>query len=92
LQDRDVTLSLSDSAKDYLAATAYDPIMGARPLARLIQDKIKKPLAEELLFGKLAKGGHVDIDMKEGALIFIYPKKRDALSKNLDTKPVKEQV
>src|SRR5258706_9951403 len=59
LADRNVTIELDASARDWLAVKGYDPLFGARPLARVIQEHIKKPLAEELLFGKLAKGGTV---------------------------------
>ena len=70
LQDRDVTLSLTDAAATWLAEKGYDRLNGARPLGRLIQDTIKKPLSEELLFGKLSKGGHVKIGLKAGELNF----------------------
>ncbi|OUR76453.1 ATP-dependent Clp protease ATP-binding subunit ClpA [Alphaproteobacteria bacterium 46_93_T64] len=70
LQDRNVTLSLNDAAASWLAEKGYDRLNGARPLARVIQEHIKKPLSEELLFGKLAKGGHVEIALKKGALAF----------------------
>lgn len=70
LQDRNVTLSLNDAAASWLAEKGYDRLNGARPLARVIQEHIKKPLSEELLFGKLAKGGHVGITFKKGALAF----------------------
>ncbi len=70
LQDRNVTLSLTDAAASWLAEKGYDVLNGARPLARVIQDHIKKPLSEELLFGKLAKGGHVSIAFKKGELTF----------------------
>jgi ATP-dependent Clp protease ATP-binding subunit ClpA len=70
LQDRDVTLSLTDAAATWLAEKGYDKLNGARPLARVIQEHIKKPLSEELLFGKLAKGGHVKVGLKKGALTF----------------------
>ena len=56
-----VTLELDDSARDWIAERGYDPKMGARPMARVLQEYIKRPLAEELLFGKLADGGHVRI-------------------------------
>src|SRR3989440_3771978 len=59
LADRNVAIELDTSARDWLAVKGYDPLFGARPLARVIQEHIKKPLAEELLFGKLAKGGTV---------------------------------
>jgi ATP-dependent Clp protease ATP-binding subunit ClpA len=67
LTDRGVTIELTDGARAWLAKKGYDPIMGARPLARTIQEYVKKPLAEELLFGKLAKGGAVRVILnKEG--------------------------
>ena len=61
LADRDVTIELTDEARDWLAEKGYDELMGARPLARVIQEHIKKPLADEVLFGKLKKGGHVRV-------------------------------
>jgi len=70
LSERNVTINLTNAARDYIADQGYDPAMGARPLARVIQEKIKKPLAEELLFGKLTKGGAVTIDFKKGELSF----------------------
>ncbi|TNE39844.1 MAG: ATP-dependent Clp protease ATP-binding subunit ClpA, partial [Alphaproteobacteria bacterium] len=70
LQDRNVTISLSDPAASWLAEKGYDVNYGARPLARVIQENIKKPLSEELLFGKLAKGGHVTVGLKAGELTF----------------------
>ncbi|AEP10645.1 ATP-dependent Clp protease ATP-binding subunit ClpA [Micavibrio aeruginosavorus] len=76
LADRDVTIVLSDEARAHLAEIGYDPAMGARPLARVIQEKIKRPLAEELLFGKLTKGGVAHVDFKGGELIFDYEEAR----------------
>ncbi|HVE21876.1 MAG TPA: ATP-dependent Clp protease ATP-binding subunit ClpA [Acidocella sp.] len=70
LADRNVTIELSSAAKEFLAERGYDPLYGARPLARVIQELIKKPLAEELLFGKLVKGGSVKVTLKDGALVF----------------------
>ncbi|TPG59106.1 ATP-dependent Clp protease ATP-binding subunit ClpA [Roseomonas nepalensis] len=70
LADRNVTIELSSSAKEWLAERGYDPLYGARPLARVIQEYVKKPLAEELLFGKLVKGGAVKVGFKDGALTF----------------------
>ncbi|MFC7333193.1 ATP-dependent Clp protease ATP-binding subunit ClpA [Rhodocista pekingensis] len=72
LSDRGVTIELSDEARDWLARKGYDPVMGARPLARTIQEHVKKPLAEELLFGRLAKGGGVKVEVKDGKLDFTY--------------------
>ena len=60
-----VTLELDDDARAWIAERGYDPKMGARPMARIIQEHIKRPLAEELLFGSLEKGGHVRITVGE---------------------------
>ncbi len=67
LHDKKVEATFSDALKAYLGKKGFDPLMGARPMARLIQDTIRKALADELLFGKLANGGavHVDIDEQE---------------------------
>jgi ATP-dependent Clp protease ATP-binding subunit ClpA len=70
LADRNVTIELSSAAKEWLAERGYDKLYGARPLSRVIQEHIKKPLAEELLFGKLVKGGSVKVTMKDGKLDF----------------------
>jgi ATP-dependent Clp protease ATP-binding subunit ClpA len=70
LADRNVTIELSSAAKEWLAERGYDRLYGARPLARVIQEYIKKPLAEELLFGKLVKGGSVKVTLKDGKLDF----------------------
>jgi ATP-dependent Clp protease ATP-binding subunit ClpA len=70
LADRNVTIELSSAAKEWLAERGYDKLYGARPLARVIQEHIKKPLAEELLFGKLMRGGAVKVTMKDGKLDF----------------------
>ncbi|HHJ15544.1 MAG TPA: ATP-dependent Clp protease ATP-binding subunit ClpA [Gammaproteobacteria bacterium] len=68
LQDKGVTLEVEDSAREWLAEHGFDPKMGARPMARVIQEHIKKPLAEELLFGRLASGGDLIIRAKDGKL------------------------
>jgi len=65
LGSNNVTLELDDAARDWIADRGYDPKMGARPMARVIQEYIKRPLAEELLFGSLAEGGHVRISVGE---------------------------
>jgi len=70
LADRNVTIELSSAAKEWLAERGYDRLYGARPLARVIQEYIKKPLAEELLFGKLVKGGAVRVTLHDGKLAF----------------------
>jgi len=61
LDNNNVTLELDDAAREWIAERGYDSKMGARPMARIIQEQIKRPLAEELLFGSLAEGGHVRI-------------------------------
>ncbi|HSG59064.1 MAG TPA: ATP-dependent Clp protease ATP-binding subunit ClpA [Woeseiaceae bacterium] len=61
LDSNNVTLELDDAAREWIAERGYDPKMGARPMARVIQQHIKRPLAEELLFGKLEDGGHVRV-------------------------------
>ncbi|MDG4648288.1 ATP-dependent Clp protease ATP-binding subunit ClpA [Roseibacterium sp. SDUM158017] len=68
LMDRNVTIELTKPAAEWLAERGYDDKMGARPLGRVIQEHIKKPLAEELLFGKLAKGGTVKVGVKDGEI------------------------
>lgn len=72
LTEKNVSIILSDDARAHLAKLGYDPAMGARPLSRVIQEKIKKPLAEELLFGKLVNGGVVTIGFKKDELTFKY--------------------
>ena len=78
LMDRNVSIELTRRAAQWLAEKGYDDKMGARPLARVIQEHIKKPLAEELLFGKLSKGGIVKVDTKDSelALEILEPEKR----------------
>ncbi len=73
LDDRQVEILLTDAAREWLAEKGYSTEYGARPLARVIQESIKKPLAEELLFGRLAKGGSVEVDAGEDGLTFTYP-------------------
>ena len=70
LADRHVTIETSDEAADWLAKNGFDELYGARPLARVIQENIKKPLADEILFGRLVKGGHVKVILKDGKLAF----------------------
>ena len=72
LADRNVTIELSSAAKEWLAERGYDRLYGARPLGRVIQEHIKKALAEELLFGKLTKGGSVKVTMKDNKLDFVF--------------------
>ncbi len=78
LADRDVTIELSDEATQWLIANGYDELMGARPMARVIQEHIKKALADEVLFGRLKAGGHVRVvvvkdETGNSKLRFEYP-------------------
>jgi ATP-dependent Clp protease ATP-binding subunit ClpA len=70
LAERQVTLELSEAARAHLAEKGYDKDNGARPLGRLLQDEVKRPLTEELLFGELELGGHVLVDLRDGKLVF----------------------
>ncbi len=81
LEQKGVQLSVNDAARSWLADHGYDPKMGARPMARLIQEQIKRPLAEELLFGKLADGGQVTVSVAE-----------DGKSLKLDSAPLARPV
>jgi ATP-dependent Clp protease ATP-binding subunit ClpA len=71
LAERDVTLTLLEGAVAYLAEKGYDPDFGARPLDRLVDDEVKRPLGDELLFGKLEHGGRVEVDAVDGKLTFL---------------------
>jgi ATP-dependent Clp protease ATP-binding subunit ClpA len=72
LIDKKVELEVTPSASDWLSKNGYDDKLGARPIGRLINDKIKKALAHEILFGKLEKGGKVVVDVKNDQLDFIF--------------------
>jgi ATP-dependent Clp protease ATP-binding subunit ClpA len=72
LNDRKVFLSLTATARRWFADRGYDPAFGARPMARLIQNEIKRVLADEILFGKLQNGGKVEVDESDGKLTFTY--------------------
>jgi len=69
LHDKNVVMTATPDAREWLAQHGFDPLMGARPMARVIQDRIKRPLADELLFGKLAGGGRVSIEVRDGELV-----------------------
>jgi ATP-dependent Clp protease ATP-binding subunit ClpA len=70
LSEKRVSLALEPDAREWLAVNGCDPKMGARPMSRVIQENIKKPLADEILFGKLAAGGMVRISVENGKLAF----------------------
>ncbi len=69
LEQKGVTISVDDDARHWIARRGYDPKMGARPMARVLQEHVKRPLAEELLFGKLANGGHVRVTLAAGDVL-----------------------
>ena len=77
LDKKGVSLEVDSAAHKWLAEKGYDKSMGARPMSRVIQEHIKKPLANEILFGSLTKGGNVrvSVDDKEGELSFTYDSK-----------------
>jgi ATP-dependent Clp protease ATP-binding subunit ClpA len=70
LADQNVHIQFDSDARLWLRERGYDKLYGARPMARLLQDKVKQPLAEELLFGKLRNGGEVHVSVKDAALAF----------------------
>ncbi|WP_339386241.1 ATP-dependent Clp protease ATP-binding subunit ClpA [Vibrio caribbeanicus] len=78
LDVRGVSLEVSDAARKWLSVKGYDPTMGARPMGRVIQDQLKKPLANELLFGSLVDGGTVKVDLKGDELKFKYLNEKEA--------------
>ena len=75
-ENKKVSMTISDAARRWLADKGYDPKMGARPMARVIQDEIKQVLADELLFGDLTSGGKVKIDVKNDKLTCKVTKNR----------------
>ena len=78
LDDKRVLLEVDDEARDWLAKRGYDEKMGARPMARLIQEKIKKPLAEEVLFGNLSSGGVVHVSVSEDGELLVETEVEEA--------------
>jgi ATP-dependent Clp protease ATP-binding subunit ClpA len=75
LLERKVTISVTPAARSYLARKGYDPMNGARPLGRVIQDEVKRPLTDELLFGRLSEGGQVEVDAVDDVVKFNFPSK-----------------
>ena len=72
LAERDVTIWLTQAARVWLAENGYDPKMGARPFERLFEEKIKRQLSKEILFGKLVNGGSATVDVADGEFSFTY--------------------
>ena len=81
VDDKAVHIQLTEEARDWLAEQGYDELMGARPMARLIDEKIKKPLAEQLLFGKLVEGGDMQIAIEDDQLSLSYEPSKKGSSK-----------
>ncbi len=77
LEEKGVTIEVDDAARRWLAKHGHDPAMGARPMARLIREKIKRPLADEILFGRLSGGGRVAVTGKDGELAFEFEDARE---------------
>ena len=92
LGDRQVDIVLDDPARDWLAARGYDKAYGARPLARLVQEKIKKPLADHLLFGELEQGGVVEITVIDHELVVTVAAPRAQRIDNKSAKKVKSKA
>ena len=72
LQDRDVEIAATDAARRWLGEKGYDRAFGARPLGRVIQEHVKRPMSEEVLFGRLEKGGRVTVDVADDEVVFEY--------------------
>ena len=85
LDNKNVFINISPDAASWLGKKGYDKNMGARPLSRLIQEKVKKPIAEEILYGVLEKGGTVNVSLKKDKLNFVYKplKKNNKIKKEL---------
>jgi ATP-dependent Clp protease ATP-binding subunit ClpA len=90
LADRHVTIETSDEAVDWLAKNGFDELYGARPLGRVIQEQIKRPLADDILFGRLAKGGHVKVGLKDGKLTFTFDEKTAPPAAQIDESGAEE--
>ena len=84
LEEKHVSLEVDEGAREWLAQHGFDPVMGARPMARMIQENIKRPLAEELLFGRLASGGHVKVSEKDGKLIFAIEEREGVVNPHME--------
>ena len=79
LNAKGVVLKVEKNAREWLCKNGYDKTMGARPMSRLIQEKVKKPLADELLFGNLVNGGMVTLDVKDDNLYFVCHDHREGV-------------
>ncbi len=84
LADRAIAIEISGAARAHLAEIGFDPAFGARPLARVIAEKVKKPLADDILFGKLARGGKVKVDFVRGEIVFDIEAAKTAVARHKD--------
>jgi ATP-dependent Clp protease ATP-binding subunit ClpA len=92
LSDKGISVSFNDDVRNWIAKKGYDPKYGARPIQRFIQENVKRPLVDEVLFGKLEKGGHVDVTLdSEGKVHFEFEEKRHEKPKDEGTKDEKGQ-
>jgi len=71
LQERDVSLTLTDAALDLIGDAGFDPVYGARPLKRAIQSQLENPLAQEILAGRFGPGSQIEVDVRDGQLVFV---------------------
>lgn len=90
LTEKGISIFVSDEVRNWIAATGYDSKYGARPIQRLIAEKIKRPLVDEVLFGKLEKGGHIDVSMEDGKLAFHFEEKKQEKASDPKTKKLEE--
>ena len=88
LEDQNVSIEIDSAVRKWLAEKGFDEFFGARPLGRVIQENIKKPLADELLFGKLSRGGIVKVSMKKRKLFFEYRSEGNKSRKQTNGKKV----
>lgn len=87
LAEKGISVTVSDEVRHWIAKNGYDSKYGARPIARLVQNKIKRPLVDEVLFGKLERGGHVDVKIDDkGELSFVFEEKRHEKPKDEESK------
>ena len=89
LADRRVVLQLTDEARSLLATLGYKPKFGARPLERVIQESVKIPMSDAILFGELTNGGAATIDAKDGAIVLKFTPGAGKKSRKKNQKPAK---
>jgi ATP-dependent Clp protease ATP-binding subunit ClpA len=92
LLEKGISVTVSDELREWICTNGYDPKYGARPIQRFIQDKIKRPLVDEVLFGKLEKGGHVNFTLQDGKISFGFEEKRHVQDPKSEKLPSTEKV